>query len=334
MVGIGPTPFNNPEGIRWSTNIGYLSMSRHRLNLTIRPDCLTHRVIFDGNRATGVEVESGGEKFVVEGDEIILSAGAIASPHILMLSGVGPVDNLREVGVPIVKDTPGVGQGLRDHPILFITWKTKPEIELDGLAPRGHLMLRYTATGSDIRNDMKITMNNFATERINRGGGRMEPIGMRMLVVLDLAVSSGELTLVSPDVNEQPKLFYNYFDKAFDRQRSREGVRKAIEFGNHDDFKDIFEQRIEPLDSDLESDDSLDEWMLREASTGQHISATCKMGPASDSMAVVDQYGKVHGMEGLRVVDASIMADCIRANTNVTTMMIGEHVSDFIKQGK
>ncbi|HIN71631.1 MAG TPA: mycofactocin system GMC family oxidoreductase MftG, partial [Dehalococcoidia bacterium] len=182
--------------------------------------------------------------------------------------------------------------------------------------------------------DMKITMNNFATERINRGGGRMEPIGMRMLVVLDLAVSSGELTLVSPDVNEQPKLFYNYFDKAFDRQRSREGVRKAIEFGNHDDFKDIFEQRIEPLDSDLESDDSLDEWMLREASTGQHISATCKMGPASDPMAVVDQYGKVHGMEGLRVVDASIMADCIRANTNVTTMMIGEHVSDFIKQGK
>ena len=334
VVGIGPTPFNNPEGIRWSTNIGYLSMSRHRLNLTIRPDCLTHRVIFDGNRATGVEVESGGEKFVVEGDEIILSAGAIASPHILMLSGVGPVDNLREVGVPVVKDTPGVGQGLRDHPILFITWKTKPEIELDGLAPRGHLMLRYTATGSDIRNDMKITMNNFATERINRGGGRMEPIGMRMLVVLDLAVSSGELTLVSPDVNEQPKLFYNYFDKAFDRQRSREGVRKAIEFGNHDDFKDIFEQRIEPLDSDLESDDSLDEWMLREASTGQHISATCKMGPASDPMAVVDQYGKVHGMEGLRVVDASIMADCIRANTNVTTMMIGEHVSDFIKQGK
>ena len=111
-------------------------------------------------------------------------------------------------------------------------------------------------------------------------------------------------------------------------------MRKAIEFGNHDDFKDIFEQRIEPLDSDLESDDSLDEWMLREASTGQHISATCKMGPASDPMAVVDQYGKVHGMEGLRVVDASIMADCIRANTNVTTMMIGEHVSDFIKQGK
>ena len=95
VAGIGPTPFNNPEGIRWSTNIGYLSMSRHRLNLTIRPDCLTHRVIFDGNRATGVEVESGGEKFVVEGDEIILSAGAIASPHILMLSGVGPVDNLR-----------------------------------------------------------------------------------------------------------------------------------------------------------------------------------------------------------------------------------------------
>ena len=145
-------------------------MSRHRLNLTIRPNCTTHRVIIEDGRATGLEVESGGEKFIVEGDETILSAGAIGSPQILMLSGVGPADHLREIEIPVVHDAPGVGQNLRDHPCVFVTWKTQPHIELDGLAPRSQLMLRYTATGSDLRNDMKIGVNNFATERIDRGG--------------------------------------------------------------------------------------------------------------------------------------------------------------------
>lgn len=333
VTGIGPTPFNNPEGIRWSTNLGYLSMSRHKLNLTIRPDCLTRRVVFEGRRAVGVEVESQGELFIVEGNEIILSAGAVASPQILMLSGVGPSENLEKVGIPLVLNVPGVGQNLRDHPVLYVTWRTKPEVELDGLAPRGQLMLRYTASGSDLRNDMKITMNNFATERINRGGDWMEGIGMRMLIVLDLAVSSGELKLTSPDADVQPELNYNYFDKEFDRKRSREGVRKAIDLARHPYFEEIFSERIEPLDSDLQTDDALDQWMLREATTGQHISGTCKMGPESDAMSVVSQYGVVHKLESLRVVDASIMPDCIRANTNVTTMMIGERIAEFIKQG-
>ena len=98
----------------------------------------------------------------------------------------------------------------------------------------------------------------------------------------------------------------------------------------HPDFEDIVAERIEPLDSDLESDDTLDEWLLREVTTGQHLTGTCKMGPSSDPMAVVDQHGKVHGLEGLRIADASIMPNVVRANTNVTTMMIGERVADFI----
>ena len=195
-------------------------------------------------------------------------------------------------------------------------------------------MLKYTATGSSLRNDMKISMNNYATELINRGGDRMVPLGIRMVVVLDLAKSSGELKLQSTDPNEQPSLNYNYFDDPFDRERSREGVRKAVELAKHPDFQDIIEERTEPLDSVLESDDAMDDWMMDRVTTGQHISGTCKMGPVSDPMAVVDQYGKVHGLEGLRVVDASIMPDCIRANTNVTTMMIGERIADFIEYGR
>ena len=104
--GVGPTPFNNPNGIRMSTNLGYLSESRHRLNLTIKANCHVHRILFDGNKAVGVQLESGGETFVAEADEIVLSSGAIGSPHILMLSGVGPADHLREMGIPVVHDSP------------------------------------------------------------------------------------------------------------------------------------------------------------------------------------------------------------------------------------
>ena len=332
FTGIGPIPFNNPNGIRWSTNIGYLSMSRHRLNLTIRPNCTTHRIIFDGKRATGVEVESGGEKFVAEGEEIILSAGAIGSPHILMLSGVGPAAPLSDLGIPVVHDAPGVGQNLRDHPAFPLAWRTKPHIELDALAPRSELMLRYTATGSDLRNDMVIIVNNFGTERVERGGNWTTSVGIQFWVGIMLAVGAGELTLTSKDVGVQPHLNYNYFAEEFDRRRAREGLRLAVSLAGHPEFDDILAERVAPSDEVIESDDTLDEWIMKEATTGQHISGTCKMGPASDPMAVVNQHGKVHGLDGLRVVDASIMPDCIRANTNVTTMMIGERISDLILQ--
>jgi choline dehydrogenase-like flavoprotein len=106
-----------------------------------------------------------------------------------------------------------------------------------------------------------------------------------------------------------------------------------VKLGESKEFANIIQERLEPPDDVLNSNEKLDSWIMREVSTSQHISCTCKMGPSTDPMAVVDQYGRVHGIQGLRVVDASIMPDCIRANTNVTTMMIGERVSDFILQG-
>ena len=332
-TGIGPTPFNNPNGIRWSTALGYLDPARNRLNLTLRPNCTVHRVLFDGNRATGVMVESGGEVFTVEADQIILSGGAIASPQLLMLSGVGPADHLRGLGIPVVHELPGVGQNLRDHPIVPVTWRTVPGFVLDGFAPRMQTCLKYTADGSNLRNDMIMIFSNFATEQVIRGGDRMEPMGIRASVSIYLAVGAGELKLASTDPHQQPLLDYNYLKEEFDRQRLRDGVRIACQLGEHSDFENIIQERIEPLDSDLESDETLDHWLRSNVSTAQHISCTCKMGPSSDPMAVVDQYGKVHGLENIRVVDASIMPDCIRANTNVTTMMIGERVSEFILRG-
>ncbi len=329
--GIGPCPVNNPNGIRWSTALGYLDLGRHRLNLTIRPECMVHRIIFDGKRATGVEVESGGQKFVAEGEQIILSSGAIGSPQILMLSGVGPADHLQSLGIPVVHDLPGVGQNLRDHPLVYVTWRTKKEHSLDGFAPRIQMALRYTAEGSDLRNDMQVLMQSFATERVDRGGERMDPLGIRMIGILNLAVGSGEMRLTSSDPHVQPSLDYRYLMNEFDRRRLRDVVRLCVKMGEHPAFKDIVEERVEPTDAELASDEALDAYIQREVTTAQHISCTCKMGPDSDPLAVVDQYGRVRGLEGLRIVDASIMPNCVRANTNVTTMMIGERIAEYIR---
>ena len=331
--GVGPCPVNNPNGIRWSTALGYLDMARHRLNLTIKANCTVHRILFDGKRAIGVEVESGGETFTAEAEEIILSSGAIGSPQILMLSGVGPAGQLQALGIPVVHDLPGVGQNMRDHPMVYVTFRTKKDHPMDGFAPRVQMALRYTAPDSDLRNDIQVLMQSFATGKVNLGGDRMEPLGIRMLAILNLAVGSGELRLTSADPSVQPFLDYRYFEDEFDRRRMREAIRLCVKLGQDEGFKDIVEDRIEPTDAELASDDALDVFMRREVTTGQHISCTCKMGPSDDLMSVVDQYGKVHGLQNLRVVDASIMPDCVRANTNVTTMMIGEHIADFIRQG-
>lgn len=332
--GVGPMPCNNPNGIRMSTALGYLSPARHRLNLTIRADCMAHRLIFAGRRVTGVEVESGGAKFVVEADEIVLSGGAIASPQLLMLSGIGSSEHLNTMNIPVVHDLPGVGKNFRDHPLVFITCKVKDGVDLDVMAPRLQVGLRYTAAGSQYRDDMMMFMFSFASERVNRGGNLMEPLGIRIIALLYLADSAGEISLTSTDPHVQPFLDFHLLEEPFDRQRMREAVRIAVDVFDQPDFADLVAERIEPLDSDLESDDALDEWLDREVSTGQHLAGTCKMGPSSDPMAVVDQFGKVHGLEGLRVADASVMPNVVRANTNVTTMMTGERVADFIRSGR
>ena len=336
-MGVGPSPLNNPNGIRWSTAIGYLGLSRHRLNLTIRPNVSVKRILFDTSgkrpRAIGVEAVSDGETFVVEGEEVILSAGAICSPQILMLSGVGPEEHLKQHGITPLLNSPGVGQNLRDHPILAVTWATKPEVGLDPFGPSHQSMLRYTADGSPLENDMIVWMAAVTGGRPGLGGNRSAPIGMSSILGLNLALGKGELRLRSSDHRDQPYLDYNYFEEAEDRRRLQDGIRMLVGLEDHPAMSALIERRLNPLDSDLESDDALEAWMRRDVSTGHHVSCTCKMGPASDPMAVVDQQGRVRGLEGLRVADASIMPECIRANTNVTTMMIGERISDFIAHG-
>ena len=190
-------------------------------------------------------------------------------------------------------------------------------------------MLRYTATGSELRNDMQILPSSFSTPL---GGDPYAEEGIRFTCILELAKSSGEIRLRSTTPGDNPDINCRHLEEEFDRERMREAVRMSFQFMEHESFKEIVEEPISPTREEIESDDALDAWMLETVDIGQHLSGTCKMGPASDPMAVVDQFGRVHGIENLRVADASVMPDVIRANTNLTTIMIGERVADWIVQ--
>jgi choline dehydrogenase len=332
-VGVGPFPMNNPDGIRVSTALAYLSQARHRLNLTVKANIVALRVLFNGKRATGVVVESGGEQFTVESDQIILSAGAIASPHLLLLSGVGPAAHLRNLGLAVVHDLPGVGQNFRDHALVPILFHIDEHFIDDAQGPRLQIGLRYTVPGSNIRNDMQITPSWFTDPR-GYTYEDADPLGIRFTVILEKALSAGEIRLASADPYVQPLLDYRLLSHPFDVERMRHAVRLAVQLAQNPVFQGLITARLSPADADLATDAALDRWLLANVSTTHHLAGTCKMGPASDPMAVVDQYGRVHGLQGLRVVDASVMPDVVRANTNATTIMIAERVADWIKEGK
>jgi len=152
-------------------------------------------------------------------------------------------------------------------------------------------------------------------------------------VCINLAKGKGEVKLNSGDYRDQPYLDYNYLADEEDRRRFRHAIHMLVGLENHPAMASLIQERLTPLDSDLATNEALDSWMMKEVTTGHHISCTNKMGLETDGMAVVDQYGRVRGIDHLRVVDASIMPECVRANINVTVMTMAERISDFIKNG-
>ncbi len=325
--GVGAFPLNNPDGVRMSTALTYLHACRHRLNLIVKAHALVRRILFADQQAVGVEVDSGGEIFVVEAEEIILSAGAIQSPQILMLSGVGPAAYLRRMGIPVVHDSPGVGQNLKNHPAVSVRYLPQEPSRLDPDAPRNQVALRLTAPGSSIRNDIQIQPTSSG------------PVGraaedMRLGVRLELPLSTGEVRLASLDPTVQPHLEYRLLTHAWDRERLRAAVRMCVHLLQHQVFKDLVGRQTTPTEQDLASDQALDTWLQLNTGIAGHSSRTCKMGPASDTMAVVDQYCRVHGVHHLRVIDASAMPEIPRANTNATVIMLAERAADLIRQGQ
>lgn len=333
-TGFGAYPVNQNNGLRVSTAIGYLLPARHRLNLTIRPHCLVNRVLFEGDRAVAVEVESGGEMQRVDGRRITLSAGAVASPAILLRSGIGPMADLAALGITPVADLPGVGANLLDHPTASLMLMPKPGV-CDLTTPQVQTILRTTTPGSDEFNDLQI----FAVNQLDMTGltpDLVQELGIsvfpRIVASLQRPLSKGRLSITSTDPHVQPRLQLNYFDHPEDMRRMVEGLRICWQVVQTPEVQALIEGVLGVGDDDLSTDEALEREVRATASTTFHPVGTAKMGPSSDQEAVVDERCRVHGIEGLRVVDASVMPNIVRANTNLTCIMIGERVADWMRE--
>jgi predicted dehydrogenase (TIGR03970 family) len=343
-AGLGITPSNNLDGVRVSTAMGHLNPVRHYLNLTVRGGVFARKVLIKDGRAVGVEAESGGKVFQIEADRVVLSSGAIRSPHLLMLSGIGPEDHLQQFGIPVIRHLPGVGQNLMNHLSAQTTFKVKDGVTLAGHHRDAiHFALHYTAEGSSAVNDMVLRTSPVVDEREERVRGvRTKYLvgdvpperAARIHCTLGLPDGSGYVRLASADPNVQPAFNYCYLRHPNDIRRVREGVRLAARLLESDAYKDVADYRIHPANDILASDDALDLWIRQTAGTARHVSGTCKMGPDSDPMAVVDQYCKVKGIQGLWVVDASVMPRIPRSGgAHATVIMIGERVVDWVAAG-
>ena len=325
-TGVGVVPMNNQKGVRMSTAITHLAPMRHHLNLTIRGNVFARKILIENRQVTGVEVESGGEVFTVESNKVVISAGALKSPHILMLSGIGPKDQLDEYGIDVLQDTPGVGANLRNHPISPISFRVKEGVKLQPDASGVRIALRYTAKGSDDSNDMMMTTSSLFSPFT----GEMLPdrIG-RISCVIELPAGAGFVRLNSADPAVQPKFDYRYFSHPEDMRRMRDGIRLAVKMLETDAYKDVSDGRVTPTEEILTDDDALDLWIRQTVGSARHVSSTCKIGPDSDPMAVVDQQCRVKGFQGLWIADSSVMPQVPRANANATAIMIGERVADW-----
>ena len=341
--GVGVPPSNNLDGMRMSAAITHLNPVRHRLNLTVRGGGFVRKILIKDSRAVGVEAESGGEVFNVEADRVVLSAGAIRSPHLLMLSGIGPEDQLQQFGIPTVHELPGVGQNLWNHLSAQITFKVKEGITFAGDVDAVNFVLHYTSQGSSAINDMLLRTSSVVEERPERVpglrtmylSGEVPPDRVaRISCTLGLPDGSGYVRLASDDPGIQPSFNYRYLQHPNDIRRVREGLRFAIRLLESDAYKNVADHRIHPTDDILADDDALDLWIRQTVGTARHVSGTCKMGPESDPMAVVDQYCRVKGVLGLWVADASVMPQVPRSGgTHATVVMIGERVADWIASG-
>src|ERR1700674_468791 len=330
-TGIGPWPRNRRDGVRISTAIGYLHPARHRLNLTIRPFCNTHRVIVERGRATGVEVECGGVVQNIRARRGTLSAGAINSPAILMRSGIGPRAELVALGIKSVIDLLGVGRNLLDHVLVPVVATPTPGVSHDPrvTTPIG---IRYTASGSNEFNDMQMYILNFFDKALWVGSELDVPVpSVAVVPGLQRPRARGRVSLRSADPNVPAVIDLNYLGDPEDLRRMVDGVRIAWRLMNSASFKPYVKDFVSLTPAIVASDSATADFVRNNCGTIYHPTSTAMMGPKSDPTAVVDQYFRVHGVEGLRVVDASVMPNIVRANTNLTCIMMGERAADWMR---
>ena len=349
--GFGPMDrFVTRQGRRASTARGYLDMARERSGLIIRSRALVDTIVFEGTRAVGVryQIDGGAFQTAHASREILLCGGAIASPQILQRSGVGPGEWLKEAGVKEILDLPGVGNNLQDHLELYMQyeclqpvsiapanlWYNKPPIGVEwmfkgtGLGATNHF-----EAGGFIRSDEKFTWPNiqyhFLPIAVRYDGRNASKAHSFQAHVGSMrSPSRGRVRITSTNPQEHPSILFNYMSHPQDWEEFRAAIRITRDIFRQPALDGFRGKAITPTD-DLQSDAELDAYVRQHAETAYHPSCTCAMGEGND--AVVDGQGRVHGLEGLRVVDASIMPNIITGNLNATTIMIAEKIADRIR---
>jgi choline dehydrogenase len=350
--GFGPMDRTvTPQGRRASTARGYLDQAKGRPNLTIVTHALTERILFSGKRAIGVDYlhgDSNTPTTVNARREVLLCSGAIASPQILQRSGVGPAALLRELDIPLVHELPGVGENLQDHLEMYLQYACKEPVSLYPalqwwnqppigakwlLLGKGTGASNQFEAGGFIRTSAEFEWPNiqyhFLPVAINyNGSNAVREHGFQAHVGSMRSPSRGRVQARSKDPRQHPSILFNYMSSPQDWQEFRDGIRITREIMSQSALDPFRGRELSP-GAEVQSDAELDAFVRDHAETAFHPSCSCKMG--EDEMAVVDGQGRVHGLEGLRVVDASIMPLITTGNLNAPTIMMAEKIADKIR---
>lgn len=335
-TGIGPIPSSRADAVhRATTATTYLSACRDRANLEVRAGTMVDRVVFDGSKAVGVmAAASGGSYELVQGRRIILAAGAAASPTILLRSGIGPADDLRRLGIDVRADLAGVGANLVDHQRTGAFLVAKPGAT-DPTVPFLQEILRTTSPCSGEFNDLQYYMvNHFDLTHfpeLQMLAGATEIVGV--MVVAQRPGSRGRITLPSADPAAMPAIELNFLDDEREMDILVDGVRTAWRLAHHPGILSLGQGFVVLRDAMIDNDDMVRQYVKTSLDSAYHPVGTVRMGPDSDPDSVVDQHGVVHGVESLYVCDSSIMPSTVRANTNLTSIMIGERTADWLRNG-
>jgi choline dehydrogenase len=348
--GFGRMDMTVGNGRRCSTANAYLRPAMHRPNLKVLTHALATRIVFEGRHARALEYTQGGVSHRVEAAaEIILSGGPINSPQLLKLSGVGPAAELREFGIDVVHDLPGVGENLQDHLEFYFQVACKEPITLFSsinLVSRALIGARWL-----LRKDGLGATNHFETCGFIRsrpgiaypdiqyhflpmavaydGSTLAQEHGFQAHVGPMRSKSRGWVRLASTDPLVKPRILFNYLSQPDDWTEMRACVRLTREIFAQPAFDRYRGREIQP-GADVQSDEQIDEFIRAKVESAYHPSCSCKMGAASDPLAVVDPETRVHGLTGLRVVDSSIMPSVTTGNLNAPTIMLAEKAADHI----
>jgi choline dehydrogenase len=316
--GCGSLPRNVLARVRVNAAAAYITPNRHRLNLTIESNATAHRLVMKGNRVVGVEIDRRGSLETRTGDEIVLCAGAVMSPHLLLTSGIGPAAELHSHGVDVIVDLPGVGTNCRDHPQVFVGFEQTPgrRVGSEAIVEVG---LDTVVDGVPI--SVMPYLRSMAELVPGSGASASELV---MGVMLQRAESAARISLTSGDPEHAPAINYHSLEVPVDRMRLRGAADICMSIIDSEAMRALGVSHSSPRRTA-----DLDAWITDNITTAVHLCASAPMGADTDPMAVVDQYCRVRGVEGLRVVDTSVLPTAPSRGPAATAVLIGERASAF-----